>query len=237
MSRCSKSEKTSPYYGVSYHRATGRWRVHVGREYVGLFVDEVAAAHAFNERAVVVYGPEHPRLNFRQPPTPDDGARAIELPGGKWTFVDAGDFEWLNHWHWSVTGTREAHGGYVQRLDEERRSVLMHKLIFGPGESFVDHVDRDKLNNRRSNLRAATRQQNGANRSKSAGCSSQYKGVSLNSRRDRWNAEIRVNGIARRLGSFPLDREQDAARAYDAAAIEAWGEFAAVNLPQECCAG
>ncbi|HWU32995.1 MAG TPA: AP2 domain-containing protein [Marmoricola sp.] len=105
------------------------------------------------------------------------------------------------------------------------KALRMHALIMGsPG---VDHVNHNGLDNRRFNLRIATAGLNGANRRPTLGASSAYKGVSRYARLSRWQARIRVDGHLRYLGLF--DSEEDAALAYNEAAIEAWGEFASVN--------
>jgi hypothetical protein len=102
----------------------------------------------------------------------------------------------------------------------------MHNLI--TGWRFVDHVDHNGLNNRRSNLRAATKAQNAANERKRPGCSSQYKGVVWH--RNRWQARIEIGDEYRYLGRFVS--EEEAARAYDAAAVTAWGQYANPNFPR-----
>lgn len=106
----------------------------------------------------------------------------------------------------------------------------MHRVILGLADDDprrVDHGNRDKLDNRRANLRIATPEQNGANRTKfrSGEFSSAYKGVCRY--RGRWQAVIRVDGRLRRLGFF--DDEGEAARAYDQAALDAWGPYACLN--------
>lgn len=108
-------------------------------------------------------------------------------------------------------------------------TVRMHRLIMGakPGQ-IVDHRDGDGLNNRRSNLRFATIQGNRSNGRKRRDCLSQYKGVTKDN--GRWRAQIVVNRVNRRLGTF--DDEEAAARAYDAAALAAFGEFARLNFPE-----
>lgn len=98
----------------------------------------------------------------------------------------------------------------------------------------VDHINMDRADNRACNLRAATRSQNMANTRKvrttrlGGAPSSKYKGVSYNNRDFCWMAEVRVNGEQIRLGRF--DDELDAAAAYDAAALQHFGEHARVNL-------
>jgi HNH endonuclease/AP2 domain len=110
--------------------------------------------------------------------------------------------------------------------------VKMHRLVLGVTDPKieVDHRDNDGLNNVRSNLRIATKSQNAQNRSFVRG-KSRYKGVTWNTKRSEWRANIFVNGHQKFLGAFPEDREQEAARAYDTAARCYFGEFAHLNFP------
>jgi hypothetical protein len=221
----NKSRKTSRYVGVSFHRMTGKWRVHLGRTYIGIFADEETAAQAYDDAAIAKHGADCARLNFLPEPNLEIGERAIKLTHGRWAIVDAADYDFLDQWTWSVCGN-----GYVERVDPDDGSVKMHVTLFGDAGHgrFVDHKNRNRLDNRRSNLRAATRSQNGANRTKATGKSSVYKGVSYAKARGLWIAEIRVNGRALRIGAFVS--EVDAAMAYDAAARAHFGEFAAPNF-------
>lgn len=95
----------------------------------------------------------------------------------------------------------------------------------GSGEE-VDHADRNPLNCKRDNLRIATRQQNAANREFKNG--RKYRGVAFHN--NRFQASIRVGGSLRYLGRFLTEKE--AADAYDAAALDAFGEFAWQNGAQ-----
>ncbi len=102
--------------------------------------------------------------------------------------------------------------------------TLMHQL-FGDR---LDHIDHNGLNNRRNNLRPATRSQNNYNRQKQSRlASSVYKGVFLRKRSGRFEALIGIKGKRIYLGSF--DSEIDAARVYNKAALEHFGEFAVLN--------
>jgi len=104
----------------------------------------------------------------------------------------------------------------------------MHTLITGWAR--VDHADGDGLNNQRSNLREATSAQNAANSRPRTGGTSAFKGVCwVGGRRQCWTAQIRINRGTRFLGYF--SDEVAAARAYDAAAVAAWGPFARLNFP------
>ena len=124
-------------------------------------------------------------------------------------------------------------GGYAYR-QEKRKTVYMHHQIMGkrPGEQ-IDHKDGNGLNNQRDNLRRCTQGQNFANRRRlPKSRAGKFRGVyqdGPHASRGQWWAQIKVDGRSRRLGTF-LSPE-DAARAYDAAALEAWGEFASLNFP------
>lgn len=109
-------------------------------------------------------------------------------------------------------------------VDGERR---FHRVVSKARRGqIVDHIDRNGLNNRKRNLRFASIQQNTANKPKRRG-TSRFKGVAHRHR--KWSAQITISRRTHFLGSF--DNEIDAAKAYDAAAVEAFGEFAALNFP------
>lgn len=106
----------------------------------------------------------------------------------------------------------------------------MHRLILGTSVGMeVDHVNGDGRDNRRVNLRLATHSQNMANqRKRRDGISSRYKGVWYERRRKRpWRAKIKVRGRQVNLGYF--ETEEEAAYAYNLAALEHFGGFARLN--------
>lgn len=114
-----------------------------------------------------------------------------------------------------------------------RVKVRMHRLVLGltdPNDQ-ADHVNHDGLDNRRSNLRKTTNQQNGFNQRSAEGSTSRFRGVSWTTDRSKWHAQIRHNNKLYHLGHF--DDEIDAARAYDEAARRFFGEFAFLNLTEE----
>jgi len=99
-----------------------------------------------------------------------------------------------------------------------------------PGHLVVDHIDRNGLNNRRSNLRLCSAAQNACNSGSARGSSSKYKGVCWNKREGKWVASIRFKNKLHLMGYFT--DEIAAAKAYDKSASEFFGEFAYLNFPQ-----
>lgn len=149
---------------------------------------------------------------------------------GRVTLVDDADYDLVTQYKWHVDersrGNRRIDGPYVSSTvcaNGKRSRLLMHGLI--TGWPLVDHIDHNGLNNRRSNLRPATAGQNNANSRSRLGSSSTYKGVWLD--RGKWRAEIKSQGKKHRLGRFLV--EEDAALAYNSAAVELFGEYALLN--------
>lgn len=106
-----------------------------------------------------------------------------------------------------------------------RANILIWILHNGSVTREIDHIDRNKLNNKIENLRETTSSQNNRNKSIKGNSTSQFKGV--RKRKNRWHAELRVDGKKLFLGSFVTEKE--AALAYNEAAIKYFGEFAFPN--------
>lgn len=149
----------------------------------------------------------------------------VPLSRGMVAIVDDDDFErvsrlrWYAHW-----SGRRWYARHERRESGTRVRLYMHRLLASGAE--VDHWDGDGLNNRRANLRPATRSQNLANISQRADSQQPYKGIFMRPS-GRWG--VRVQG--KTVGTF--DSPDLAARAYDSAARRVFGAFARLNFPEE----
>lgn len=124
--------------------------------------------------------------------------------------------------------------GYL-RAQIGGKAVLFHRLVAARigYEQFlhVDHINHNKVDNRRGNLRGATNAQNSRNKIKKGETSSKYKGVTWDKQNNKWRAAITVDYKSKKLGRFI--EENDAARAYNEAAIMYFGEFALLNVIED----
>jgi hypothetical protein len=160
--------------------------------------------------------------------------REIPLTRGLVALVDDEDYDWLTQWKWQAMcagrnfyASRDVRVG--PRCLNQRVRILMHREVVGVGpEMEVDHRNLRTLDNRRENLRAATRAQNVRNRNSHRGSTSRFKGVFWDTQYSAWHARIVVDGKVTFLGRFR--DEIEAAKAYDVAAIIQFGEFARPNF-------
>lgn len=162
--------------------------------------------------------------------------KEIKLTQGKVALVDDSDFEWLNQWKWYAHKHRYTF--YARRsviIDGKKITIRMHREILGITGTNVlgDHKDHNGLNNQRSNLRTATVSQNNRNVKSHENTSSKYLGVHFVRRVTKgktyeyWVARINNNRKRKTMGCFKT--EDEAAVAYNKAAIEVHGEFANLN--------
>lgn len=158
--------------------------------------------------------------------------KTIPLSRGKFALVSDCDYERASQFKWSLDVN-----GYACRMESyvgsdgkrKRRKVLLHRFILdAPPHLQVDHIDHDKLDNRRQSLRLVTRTQNRANSRPRRNSSSRYKGVHWHKRDQCWCVMLRTNGVKYWIGTF--QDEVDAARAYDRKARELIGAYAYLNF-------
>ena len=154
----------------------------------------------------------------------DGGLAFVTLTQGCVAVIDAADVPLVEGFNWQAA---KRHGiVYARRVTASpgRKTVQMHRALMGdPGDLYVDHIDGDGLNNRRSNLRVATHQQNLHNQRLSRANTSGLKGVVFNKRAGKWQAQIRFNGARKHLGMFATPEK--AHTAYAKASAELHGEF------------
>ena len=159
-----------------------------------------------------------------------DYYRIISLTQGKATKVDTEDYTWLRRYKWHfckgyVVRNSPGTNGY-KKLYMHREILIHHGANMDGLET--DHKNLDKLDNRKQNLRSATRLQNARNRSLSLTNVSGYHGVASRPH-GKWTAQISVNKHIIYLGTF--DNPVKAAQVYDIAAKKHHGEFASLNFP------
>jgi len=154
--------------------------------------------------------------------------RRIKLTKGQWAVVDDEDYKRVSQHKWCVNNDGYAvRGEYMG--NHRTKAILMHRFLARTPDGLeTDHRNTDRLDNRKSNLRTATKQQNQMNSRKLTRASSQYKGVSYDKRSSRWDARIKVNYRSRLIGLFTS--EIAAAMAYDIAARDLFGEYARLNF-------
>lgn len=161
--------------------------------------------------------------------------KEVRLTQGKTAIVDDEDFERVNlhKWHYVICSKNST--GYAatnSRQNGKRIKIYLHKFIYGGNQEnpLIDHKNRNGLDNRKENLRPASRAQNSQN--------SRYrnkllpKGVSIvkGAKSIPFCANVTCNGKPYRLGRFPTAKL--AALAYDRKAKELFGEFAYLNFPE-----
>ena len=154
--------------------------------------------------------------------------REIPLSRGLVALVDDEDFERLSKFKWYASPAYAVRNG--KDADGKAMQIRMHREILNAKpDQEVDHVNRNGFDNRRENLRLCSHAENVRNRSSYKNNSSGFKGVSFHKGTGKWQARIRIDERLQHLGVHATAEE--AARAYDAAAIEIHGKFASLNFP------
>lgn len=143
------------------------------------------------------------------------------LQDGRSFIFDTEDYEKVKNITWNIVN------GYAYST----KNGMFHRYILDNPDGAIDHINRNRSDERKCNLRICTQAENALN--KSAQCNNKcgYKGVSYEKNTHKYSAEIRRDGIKYRIGRF--NTPEEAACAYDRKAIELHGEFAYTNFPKE----
>lgn len=169
--------------------------------------------------------PRPAKAKVKRQPAPrmtEDGTGVlVPLTQGIYALIDPADWPAVSQYSWHYSS-----GGYAKN----GRVGSMHRFIMQPATRLVvDHINRDRLDNRRSNLRICTQTQNKSNIPMRPSNTSGYRGVIRQPR--GWIAQISAGSDAKFVVKGPFDTAEDAARAYDTMALEMRGEFAVLNFP------
>jgi hypothetical protein len=166
-------------------------------------------------------------------------AKQIQLTQGQFAIVDDEDFDRLNQHKWYAAWRESTKSFYAVRNERQpdgrQLQIQMHRQILGLEKGDCRQGDHREsgltLDNRRNNLRVATKLQNSRNRKLNANNIARFKGVSWNESAKSFQVRICVDGAMVYLG-YRADKTE-AARIYDRAAIQLHGEFARLNFPRE----
>lgn len=156
------------------------------------------------------------------------GVALVELTQGKFAVIDETDAEWTGQWNWHFKRQGGGYAGRRQVVDGKPTIVYLHRAIAQLAglqvcNLEIDHRSGDSLDNRRCNLRTATRLDNCANLSMNSNNTSGFKGVYWYARKHRWIASIRRDGHMKHIGSF--ETAYEAHLAYESAASQMFGDF------------
>lgn len=156
--------------------------------------------------------------------------RLIRLWPDGYAKVDPENYDELNKYIWFVRECKNT--SYAVRIENGFHIIRMHRQIMNaPKGTLVHHLNNDGKDNRKENLRIVTHRENTVNTKPTGDFTSKYKGVYWNKTGKKWEAGIYHHGKRIYIGRF-VD-EEEAARAYDAAARKYHGQYAYLNFPEE----
>lgn len=155
-------------------------------------------------------------------------SKEIPLTKGKVALVDDDDFAAFGEFSWSYSSAGYAVRSVYPESFRRPKTETLHRVIMSaPPGLVVDHINGDRLDNRRENMRVCTIAQNCRNSRGRANRIEPYKGISRLSS-GRWKATVFCDGTGYYLGVY--DTPEEAGRAYDRKATELFGEFAGLNF-------
>lgn len=219
------------FRGVNLHNDKFGFVATIGHHgknvYLGIFEDFDAAKKARIDAELRLFGYV---FDIRQIEINGEEAR-IPLHGRNgifygWSTIDLCDLDNVKNIAWTI----DPRGYVVGRPSDSKSSVTLHRWIMvggNPGIKTIDHIDGNKLNNKRGNLRQCSQAENSRNTRLAKNNSSGFKGVSLDVN-GKWRARIWKDRKEIRIGTF--SKIEDAVAAYDKAALELHGEFASPNI-------
>lgn len=152
----------------------------------------------------------------------------IKLTNENKVLIDDIDFDFINQYKWRL-GSR----GYAIRSNG-KKVIMMHRLINGTSKGLeTDHINRNKLDNRRSNLRSVTSSQNHMNKGIPKNNKTGFKGIYWSEKRNKWTCYIRINRKTINLGMFltkieAIEKRKEAEKKY-------FGEFGNLGGQYACC--
>lgn len=162
--------------------------------------------------------------------------KEIPLTQGKSALIDDHNFEKVSKFKWCAhraPNTTYAVRNFKNPKTGKWSTISMHRFLSGEEDPKINvyHVDGNGLNNQDHNLRLCNHGQNLYNSGVSKNNTTGFKGVTFDKKRNKWIAMIGVNGRKINLGRFAS--KEDAARAWDAAALDYHKDFARLNFPND----
>lgn len=129
--------------------------------------------------------------------------KLIPLTKGRFAIVDSEDFEWLNQWKWQFDHGYATRRQWIAGGKGRGIKIYLHRLIMNnPINDRVDHIDGNRLDCRRENLRICTHSQNLMNRGKNSNNTSGFKNIIFDKARNKWKVGIKINYKSHYLGRF-----------------------------------
>lgn len=214
------------FRGVTAHKDSG-FVANIGHQggkiYLGWFREFEQAKAARLQAEVRYFGAVFDRREIEF----DVEVARIPLHGQRgvfkgWALIDASDLELVRGVAWTI----DPRGYVAGRPPGAKSAVTLHRVLM-PGAVCVDHINRDKLDNRRQNLRACSLSENSRNSGISINNTSGFKGVTPTPK-GRWRARIWMDRKEIHIGTY--DTPEAAQKAYDAKALELHGRFASPNI-------
>ena len=219
------ADNKSKYRGVYWSNNNSKWYSKITTKQVtkhlGYFINEEQAFNAFCDAYEIKNGFRY----VHHEPIFDYEKKIAHIPLSshtpelRYAIIDIDDYEKVKNFHWSDNGDGYAHGR--DSTVKVKVKTAMHRIIMGHPDLFVDHINGNRLDNRKANLRLCTQADNNKN-NKGRG---RYKGAHL--RDNMWHSSIKANGKSIHIGTFKS--EVNAAQAYNFAAEKYHGEFANYN--------